>query len=278
MQSDPVLAVAIHAARRAAAVLVDASRDLKRRPSYAKDHADIVFNANTEAENAMIATLRAAFPEHAIVGKEAGEIVSLIAGGSRAGKNSLKWIVDPLDGAVNFRHGYPSYAVSVARTHGSEVTHAAVLDPAHDELFVAIKGKGAQLNGTPIRTSTCVRLEEALVGTVIPTQGAKLAAYLPVLNALAPKCAGIRRAGTCALDLAYVAAGRLDGFWEMGLNPWNVAAGALLVVEAGGRIGDLAGGLEFMRTRDVIASAPGVFSPLRDAIAAAVPPSRSPSP
>ena len=122
--------------------------------------------------------------------------------------------------------------------------------PSHDELFTAIKGKGAQLNGTPIRTSTCVRIEEALVGTVIPAHGsARLAAYLPVLNALIPKCAGIRRAGTCALDLAYVAAGRLDGFWEMGLNPWNVAAGALLVVEAGGRVGDFAGGLEFMRTQ-----------------------------
>jgi myo-inositol-1(or 4)-monophosphatase len=275
MDKDPILAVAIHAARRAASVLVDVSRDLKRKPSHAKDHADIVSNADTEAENAMISTLRAAFPEHAIVGKEAGEIVSQIVGANRAGKNSLKWIVDPLDGTVNFRHGYPCFAVSIALTHGNEVTHAVVLDPVHDDLFTAIRGKGAQLNGTPIRTSTCVRLEEALVGTVIPAHGsARLAAYLPVLNALVPKCAGIRRAGTCALDLAYVASGRLDGFWEMGLNPWNVAAGALLVVEAGGRVGDFAGGLEFLRTKDVIASAPGVFSLLRDAIAAAAPPAR----
>ena len=223
----------------------------------------------------MIATLRAAFPEHAIVGKEAGEIVSQIVGANRAGKNSLKWIVDPLDGTVNFRHGYPYFAVSIALTHGNEVTHAVVLDPVHDDLFTAIRGKGAQLNGTPIRTSTCVRIEEALVGTVIPAHGsARLAAYLPVLNALVPKCAGIRRAGACALDLAYVASGRLDGYWEMGLNPWNVAAGALLVVEAGGRVGDFAGGLEFLRTKDVIAAAPGVFNLLRDAIAAAAPPAR----
>ena len=124
MSNDPILAVAIHAARRAAAVLVDAARDLKRRPAHAKDHADIVSNADAEAENAMIATLRAAFPEHAIVGKEAGEIVSQIAGGSRAGKNTLKWIVDPLDGTVNFRHGFPYYSVSIALTHGNEVTHA----------------------------------------------------------------------------------------------------------------------------------------------------------
>jgi myo-inositol-1(or 4)-monophosphatase len=275
MDKDPIIAVAIHAARRAAAVLVDVSRDLKRRPSHAKGHAEIVGNADTEAENAMIATLRAAFPEHAIVGKEAGEIVSQIVGGNRAGKNTLKWIVDPLDGLVNFRHGYPYYAVSIALTHGNEVTHAVVLDPVHDELFTAIKGKGAQLNGTPIRASTCMRIEDALVGTVIPAHGsARLAAYLPVLNSIVPKCAGIRRGGACALDLAYVASGRLDGYWETGLNPWNVAAGALLVVEAGGRVGDFAGGLEFLRTKDLIAAAPGVFNLLRDAIAAAAPSAR----
>ncbi|MET0682176.1 MAG: inositol monophosphatase family protein [Casimicrobiaceae bacterium] len=272
MDKDPILAVAIHAARRAASVLVDVSRDLKRRPGHAKGLVEVVVNADTEAENAMIATLRAAYPEHAIVGKEAGEIVSQIVGGNRASRNTLKWIVDPLDGAVNFRHGYPYYAVSIALTHGNEVTHAVVLDPVHDDLFSAIKGKGAQLNGTPIRASTCVRIEDALVGTAIPAFGsARLAAYLPVLNAMIPKCAGIRRGGASALDLAYVASGRLDGYWERGLNPWNVAAGALLVVEAGGRVGDFAGGLEFLRTKDVIAAAPGVFSLLRDAIAGAAP-------
>ena len=162
--------------------------------------------------------------------------------------------------------------MSIALTHGHEVTHAVVLDPIHDELFTAIKGKGAQLNGTPIRTSTCVRLQDALVGTVFPARKSPgMAAYLPVLNALVPKCAGIRRAGACALDLAYVAAGRLDGFWETGLNAWNVAAGTLLVAEAGGRVGDFAGGRDFLRTNEVIASAPGVFSLLRDAIAAATP-------
>ncbi len=272
MSNDPVLAVAVHAARRAGAVLVDAARDLKRRPAHAKDHADIVSNADAEAENAMIATLRAAFPEHAIVGKEAGEIVSQLASGNRAGRNALKWIVDPLDGTVNFRHGFPYYSVSIALTHGNDVTHAVVFDPIHDDIFTAIRGKGAQQNGTPIRTSTCVRLEDALIGTVFPARGSPgMDAYLPVLNALVPKCAGVRRAGACALDLAYVAAGRLDGFWETGLNPWNVAAGTLLVAEAGGRVGDFAGGLEFLRANEVIAATPGVFSLLRDAIAAAAP-------
>jgi myo-inositol-1(or 4)-monophosphatase len=273
MASDPILAVAIHAARRAAAVLVDAARDLKRRPSHAKRPDSVVSDADAEAENAMISTLRAAFPEHAIVGREAGEIVSQIAGGGRPATNALRWIVDPLDGGVNFLHGYPCFAVSIALTHGNDATHAVVLDPLRDELFTATRNKGAQLNGTPIRTSTCVRLDDALVGTVFPARGSPaMASYLPIHNALVPKCAGIRRGGAFALDLAYVAAGRLDGFWEIGLNPWNAAAGALLVTEAGGRVGDFAGGREFLRTRELIAAAPGAFSPLRDAIGAAAPP------
>ena len=212
----------------------------------------------------------AAFPDHAILGKEAGEIVSQIQGAGKRAGSSQKWIIDPIDGTANFAHGYPYYAVSIALTQGSDVTHAVVLDPVHDELFTAIKGKGAQANGTSIRTSTCVRLEEALVGTVFPSRlNAKLPAYLPVFNALVKECAGIRRAGSGALDLAYVAAGRLDGFWVMGQKPWGIAAGALIVNEAGGRVGDFAGGKDFLRTNDVIAAATGIFNPLREAIAAA---------
>jgi myo-inositol-1(or 4)-monophosphatase len=272
MTNDPILAVAVRAAHRAASVIIDAARDLKRRPSHAKDHADIASEAETEAENAIIATLRAAFPDHAIVGEEAGEIVSQIEATNRGSGTSQKWIIDPLDGTANFVHGYPYYAISIALTHGGEVTHAVVLDPVRDELFTAIKGKGAQQNGTPIRTSTCVRLEEALVGTVFPTRtSSKLPAYLPVFDALIRQCAGIRRAGAGALDLAYVAAGRLDGFWVMSQKPWDVVAGALIVNEAGGRVGDFAGGKDFVRTNEVIASAPGIFNLLRETIAAAGP-------
>ncbi|MEO8305325.1 MAG: inositol monophosphatase family protein [Betaproteobacteria bacterium] len=270
MTNDPILAVAIRAAHRAASVLVDAARDLKRRPSHAKDHSDIASEAGTEAENAIIATLRAAFPDHAIVGKEAGEIVNQIAGAPRGSETSHKWIIDPIDGAANFAHGYPYYAVAIALTQGNDVTHAVVVDPVRDELYTAIKGKGAQQNGAPIRTSTCVRLEEALVGTVFPPRiGSKLPLYLPVFNALVRQCGGIRRAGAATLDLAYVATGRLDGFWVMGQRPWDVVAGALIVTEAGGRVGDFAGGKDVLRATDVIAAAPGVFNPLREAIAAA---------
>jgi len=273
MTNDPVLAVAIRAAHRASSVILDAARDLRRRPSHAKDHVDIATEAQTEAENAIIATLRAAFPDQAIVGAEAGEIVSQIQASTRVDQKAQRWIIDPIDGAANFVHGYPFYAVSIALTLGAEVTHAVVLDPVRDELYTAIKGKGAQQNGTPIRTSTCLRVEEALVGTVFPSRSStKLPAYLPVFNALLRRCAGVRRAGAGALDLAYVAAGRLDGFFVMTQNAWDIAAGSLIVTEAGGRIGDFAGGKDFLRSSDVIAAAPGLFNPLRETIAAATPP------
>jgi myo-inositol-1(or 4)-monophosphatase len=268
MIDDPILAVAVRAARRASSVLVDAARDLKRMPSHAREQAGIALTADTDAENAIIATLRAAFPGHAILGEETGETFGPTA--PAAGARAYRWIIDAIDGKANFFHGYPYYAVSIALTHGNDITHAVVLDPVHDELFMAIRGKGAQLNGLPISVSACSALENALVGTVFPTRVApEMPAYLPVFNALLPRCAGMRRAGTCALDLCYLAAGRLDGFWVMNVKPWELAAGALIVREAGGRIGDFAGGGEFLRTHEIIAAASGVFNPLREAIAAA---------
>ncbi len=264
MTNDPVLSVAIRAARRAGSIIIDAARDLKRLPAHAREHGDIVTATDSEVEDAIVATIRTAFPEHAILGEESGHIA-----GAREGAG-FKWIVDPIDGTENFVHGYPYYAVSIALTHGSEITHAVVFDPVHDEMFTAIRGKGAQLNEAQLRTSSCMALEHALVGTVLPAPGSpKMPGYLPLFNSLVTRCAGIRRAGACALDLAYVAAGRLDGFFVMSLNPWDVAAGALLVREAGGRVGDFAGGVEFLRTNEAIAAGPGVFNALREAIAAA---------
>ncbi len=264
MQSDPMLAVAVRAARRAASVMEDAARDLKRLPSHSKDHGDIVTAADMEAENAIVATIRTAFPDHAILGEESGAIA-----GARDGAG-FKWIVDPIDGTANYAHGYPYYAVSIALARGAELTHAVVLDPIRDELFTAVKGRGAALNGAAIRTTACTALDRALVGTVFPVRASpKMAAYLPLFNALVTQCAGIRRAGACALDLCYVAAGRLDGFFVMSLKSWDVAAGALIVQEAGGRVGDFAGGNDFLRTDETIAAAAGLFNPLREAIAAA---------
>ena len=264
--SDPILAVAVRAARRAASVLIDTSRDLRRLPTFSREHGEIATSASAEALNAIAATIFAAFPEHAILSQDSGAV--------NAGNptSQHRWIVDPIDGSLNFAHGFPYFAVSVALAHGDDITHAAILDPLHDELFTAVKDKGAQRNGAPMRVSACTRLTDALIATVFPSRRSeKLPNYLPVLNALMPQCAGIRRAGACALDLAHLASGRLDGFWVTSLSAWGVAAGALLVSEAGGRVGDFAGGSEFLRTNEVIAAAPGLFNPLREAIAAALP-------
>ena len=263
--SDPALAVAVRAARNAAAVISDAAHDLKRLPTFSKERGEIVSAADAEAKNAIVTTLSAAFPDHAIVGEEDG------ARAARNPDSGSRWIVDPIDGTANFGHGYPYYAISIALARGPELTHAVVLDPVHDELFTAIKGQGALLNGIALRVSACTTLQHALIGTVFPTRkSTKLAAYLPVLGALAERCGGIRRAGGCALDLAYIAAGRLDGFWMTSAKPWDVAAGALVVREAGGRVGDFAGGADFLRGDEVIAAAPGVFNALREAIDAAM--------
>jgi myo-inositol-1(or 4)-monophosphatase len=261
--SDPSLAVAVRAARNAAAVLSDAAHDLKRLPAFSKEHGDIVSAADAEAENAIVTTILAAFPDHAMLGAERGTR-------SRGNPDSTWcWIVDPIDGTANFAHGYPYYAISIALAHGPELTHAVVLDPVRDELFTAIKERGAQLNGVALRVSACTVLDHALLGTVFPVRTSpKLAAYLPIFRALIARCAGVRRAGACALDLAYVAAGRLDGLWVMSLKSWHVAAGALLVREAGGRVGDFAGGADFLRGDEVIAATPGIFNALREAIGA----------
>ena len=263
--SDPSLAVAVRAARNAAAVISDAAHDLKRLPAFSKEHGDIASTADAEAGNAIVTTLLAAFPDHAVVGDERGA-------GRRGNPDSTWcWIVDPIDGTANFAHGYPYYAISIALAHGAELTHAVVLDPVHDELFTAIKARGAQLNGVALRVSACSKLEHALLGTVFPTRKSpKLEAYLPIFHALIGRGAGVRRAGACALDLAYVAAGRLDGLWVMSLKSSDVAAGALLVQEAGGRVGDFAGGADFLRSNEVIAATPGIFSALREAIGAAM--------
>jgi myo-inositol-1(or 4)-monophosphatase len=270
MINDPILAVAVRAARRAGSVIIDAARDLKRLAAHARQQGEIAATADADAGKAIIATLRAAFPGHAILGGDAAETPAIAPSGTADG---YRWIVDPIDGKANFIHGLPHYAVSIALTHGQEVTHAVIHDPAHDELFMAIRSKGAQLNGAPVRVASCTALDRALVGTVFPEPASPaMSTYLMAFNTLIPRCAGIRRAGSCALDLAWLAAGRLDGYWVMGIAPWEIAAAALIVREAGGRVGDFAGGGDFLRANEVIAATPGVFNSLRETIVAALPP------
>jgi len=259
--NDPVLAVATRAARTAASIVVDSARDLKRMPAFSKEHAATVASAKIEAEDAIVAAIRAAFPDHAILGEESGHIT-----GAREGAG-YRWLVDPIDGMINFVHGFQSYAVSLALIHGSEITHAVVLDLVRDELFAAAKAKGATCNGATMHVSACLRLEDALVATINPARDhPKLAAHLASVGAVTARCAGVRQSGSCALAFAHLAAGRLDGFWMSGLKPWDIASGALIVKESGGRIGDFAGGTQFLRTTEVIAATPGVFNLLREVV------------
>jgi len=259
--ADPVLAVAVRAAQRAASVLIDAARDLSHLPVFAKEHRDIAAGAEADAEDAIVATIRAAFPEHAILGEASGHIA-----GARSG-DAHRWIVDPIDGAANFRHGYPYYAISIALALGNDITHAVVLDPVHDQCYSARRDHGAHCNGAQLRVSACTTLADALVGTLPPAPEHPAAeGYRRVFGALLPRCGGLRHAGSRALDCAHLAAGRLDGVFAMGESGWDMAAGALLVQEAGGRVGDFAGGNDYLRASDVIAAAPGLFNPLREAI------------
>lgn len=263
MQHDAVLEVAIRAARRAGSVIIDAARDLQRLPAHVKAN-DLVMVSRGEAEDAIVATLRTAFPDHSILGEESGQIT-----GAREG-SGFKWIVHPIDGTANFAHRYPHYAVAIALAHGTQLTHAVVFDPVREELFTAREGHGAALNGMPLQVSTCPILDDALVACVAPRQASPhLADYLALARAMATRCAGVRSAGAAALALAYVAAGRLDGFWGTSVQGWDLAAGALLVKEAGGRVGDFAGGPDFLRSTEVIAATPALFNPLREVMGAA---------
>lgn len=261
--SDPALEVAVRAARRAASVILDASRDLARLPAHRKA-SDLVVQTDGEAEDAIVATIRAAFPQHAILGEESGHIP-----GAREGSGH-KWLIDAMDGVGNFAHRVPHYAVSVALAHGTQITHAVVLDPVRDEIFTAVAGHGAFCNGSPIQISACPGLEDALVATVIPArQSPLLLPYLRVFANLVPRLGEARPSGTPALDLAYLAAGRIDGFFASDLAGWDLAAGLLLAKEAGARAGDFSASTDVLRATDIVVATPVLFTPLREAIIAA---------
>lgn len=256
----PTLNIAVKAARRAATVINRASTQIDLLTVESKAPNDFVSEVDRAAENAIIEVLRDAYPQHGILAEESGT-----AGG--ADESEYQWIIDPLDGTTNFLHGFPQYAVSIALARNGVLEHAVVFDPTRNELFTASKGSGAFLNDRRIRVTRRTRLAESLIGTGFPFREFKhLDAYLAMFRELTQKTAGIRRPGAAALDLAYVASGRLDGFWEMGLQPWDMAAGVLLIQEAGGLVSDLAGESAFMQTGNVVAGAPKVFAQLLAAI------------
>jgi len=251
---EPMINIALRAARKVGENIVRASDDLDHIDVRAKGVNNFVTDVDITAEQEIIYHLQKAYPEHAILGEETG-----LTGAEDA---EYKWIIDPLDGTTNFIRGIPHYAVSIACLHKGKLEHAVIVDPVRREEFTASRGRGAQLNGRRIRVSKLPSLEGALLGTGIPFKDHcddRLEAYSKSIEVLAAQCAGIRRAGAASLDLAYVAAGRLDAFWEIGLASWDIAAGALLVAEAGGLVADIDSSGRYMESGNIVCGNPKCF-------------------
>ncbi len=228
---DDIEKVALRAARAAGRIHL---RWLNKTNTARKSNAlDLVTEADKEAEAAVIATIRRAFPDHAILAEESG---------ASEQQSAHRWIIDPLDGTTNFAHGFPAFCVSIAYEHRGRVRYGVIFDALHKELFAAHRGKGAKLNGRPIRVSEVRTLATSLLATGFPyDRRERRRFYLAFWEDMMTRVEGVRRAGSAALDLASVACGRLDGFWEFGLKPWDVAAGSLLVEEAGGKVTNMDG-------------------------------------
>lgn len=254
---EPMITIALKAARKAGEVIESAFERLDLVTVEEKGRNDYVSEIDRKAEDEVLYHLKKAYPDHKFLGEEGGE---------QGNPNSdYEWIIDPLDGTTNFLHGIPQFAVSIACLYKGKLEHAVVLDPIKREEFTASRGKGAKLNDRRIRVSGRKGLDGALIGTGVPFNGFALEHIEPYLSALkevASQTAGVRRAGSAALDLAYVAAGRFDGFWEMNLKPWDMAGGILLIQEAGGLVSDFRGGQSYLDQGHVVAASPKVFKPL----------------
>ena len=257
MQGSANLNLMIKAARKAGRSLVKDFREVENLQVSMKGAGDFVTKADREAERIIKEELRGARPSYGWLGEETGE---------EAGEDpTRRWIVDPLDGTTNFLHGLPHWAISIALEHKGEIVAGVVFDPAKDEMFWAEKGGGAFMNETRLRVSGRRTMIEAIFATGVPFGGrSTLPATLKDLARLMPICAGVRRWGAAALDLAYVAAGRYDGFWERGLSPWDMAAGLVIVKEAGGFTGPVREGREIFESGAVIAANAELFRPLCD--------------
>lgn len=260
---QPLLNIAIRAARRAGEVIVRGMNRVHRLDVRAKGQNDFVSEIDTQAEREIIDIVRKHYPQHAFLAEESGHSGS---------DSEFLWIIDPLDGTTNFLHGFPQFAVSIGVQRRGRMEHAVVYDPLRQELFTASRGEGAQVDGKRIRVSAHIGLDRSLIGTGFPYRSNLqwLDPYMDMLKAVTQATAGIRRPGAAALDLAYVAAGRLDAFWEMGLSPWDTAAGTLLITEAGGMIGRLNGG-EYKGEGDIVAGTPKVYAPLLELLAPHIP-------
>ena len=252
----PMLNIAIKAARAAGAIINRGSQDLDLLKVTAKGPNDFVSEVDQAAEAAIIEILLTAYPGHAILAEESGR--------EHGAQNSeFCWIIDPLDGTTNFLHGLPVYAVSIALAFRGVVQQAVVYDPTRNDLFYASRGRGAFLNDKRLRVSKRARLADCLIGTGFPfRKGDNLQRYLKMFETVMSACAGLRRPGAAALDLCYVAAGWYDGFFETGLSPWDLAAGSLIITEAGGLVGNFTGEADFLYQREIVAGNPKVYGQL----------------
>jgi myo-inositol-1(or 4)-monophosphatase len=258
----PLLNIAVRAARRAGEIIVRSLVRLESIEVTSKGRNDYVSEVDRAAEREIIDIIRKHYPEHAILAEESG----------RTGEHETVWIIDPLDGTTNFLHGFPVFSVSIAVEQRGRLEVATIYDPMRQEVFTAERGGGAHLENRRMRVSKQRTLEGALLATGYPYRHDEREAdsYFATLRALSRVAAGIRRPGSAALDLAYVAAGRVDGFWELGLKPWDTAAGTLMIQEAGGRVGTLSG-KEYRLGANILAGAPKVYEALIEAIAPHVP-------
>ena len=252
----PMLNIAVKAARAAGAIINRASLDLDLLNVGSKGPNDFVTEVDQAAEAAIIETLLTAYPGHGILAEESGR-----EHGAR--DSEYVWIIDPLDGTTNFIHGLPMYCVSIALAHRGVIQQAVVYDPTRNDLFHATRGRGAYMNDRRLRVSKRTRLSDALIGTGFPyRKGDNLKRYMKMFEAVMQECAGVRRPGSAALDLCYVAAGYYDGFFETGLQPWDVAAGSLIITEAGGLVGNFTGESDYLYQREVVAATPRIYGQL----------------
>jgi myo-inositol-1(or 4)-monophosphatase len=260
---QPLLNIAVRAARRAGEVIIRSLNRLESLTVTAKGRNDFVTEVDHAAEAEIIAVIRRHYPQHAFLAEESGS----------SGEHETVWIIDPLDGTTNFLHGFPVFAVSIACQTKGRLEHAVIYDPMRGELFTASRGAGAHLENHRMRVSKARGIDGSLIATGFPyrANARYLDSYMSMLRAVTEQAAGVRRPGSAALDLAYVAAGRVDGFWEIGLAPWDTAAGTLLIQEAGGRIGTLTGG-EYKQGGHIVAGTPRVYTALLELLAPHVPP------
>ena len=250
----PMLNIAVRAARVAGNIIARGFENRDDLDTQAKGKNDFVTKIDKEAEQAIISKIKQSYPDHAFYGEESGK---------QGDDETFTWIIDPLDGTTNFIKGIPHFSVSIALLHKGRLDQAVVFDPIRGELFTASKGAGAQLNGYRIRASKAKDLDQTILGTAFPfKQPEQLEQYTRQFTQIFRKAGDIRRSGSAALDMAYVAAGRLDGYWERGVQPWDIAAGELLVREAGGLVTDFSGNNDPLYAGEMVAGSPRVVQQL----------------